>query len=97
MTKDEVLYKLKKEKHYLQENYGVKEIGLFGSYARNEASVDSDIDIYVELEENKFRKLAGLWVFLDSIYSGLKVDILNKNRYSNSEILKHIQKETIFI
>ena len=97
MTKDEILITLEKEKPYLQEKYGVEKIGLFGSYARNEATQESDIDIYVELKENTFRKLAGLWVCLDLLYSGIKVDVYNKHRHTKGAIAKYIQDETIFI
>jgi len=33
--------------------YGVKRIGLFGSYIRNEQNAESDIDILVEFEKGK--------------------------------------------
>jgi len=32
--------------------YGVKRVGLFGSYVRGEMKEDSDIDILVEIEKN---------------------------------------------
>jgi len=35
----------------LRENYGVKSLGLFGSYARGEQRKSSDIDVLVEFEE----------------------------------------------
>jgi len=97
MTKDEILQTLTKEKPYLQEKYGVEKIGLFGSYSRNEATKESDIDIYVELKENTFRKLAGLWNYLDDMYGDIKVDMVNKHRHSKSAIFKCIQRETIYI
>ena len=97
MTKDEILQTLTKEKPYLQEKYGVEKIGLFGSYSRNEATKESDIDIYVELKENTFRKLAGLWNYLDDMYGDIKVDMVNKHRHSKSTIFKCIQQETIYI
>jgi predicted nucleotidyltransferase len=34
----------------IREKYGVTSIGVFGSYARGEASPDSDIDIIIELD-----------------------------------------------
>lgn len=40
---------LKEQKPFLREKFHVREIGLFGSYARNEATEDSDIDFLVEL------------------------------------------------
>ena len=97
MTKDEILSTLQKEKPYLQKKYGVEKIGLFGSYARNEATQESDIDIYVELKENRFMLLAGLWNYLDDLYGEIKVDMVNKHRHAKSEIFKCIQRETIYI
>jgi predicted nucleotidyltransferase len=96
-TKDEILEILSREKPYLTQKYGVEKIGLFGSYSRNEATNESDIDIYVELKENTFRKLAGLWNYLDDLYGEIKVDMVNKHRHAKSEIFKCIQKETIYI
>jgi hypothetical protein len=97
MTKDEILTTLSKEKPYLQEKYGVERIGLFGSYSRDEATAESDIDIYVELKENTFRKLAGLWVYLDELYRGTKVDVFNRHKNTKGAIFKYIQQETIYI
>jgi len=97
MTKEEILTTLRKEKPYLEEKYGVEKIGLFGSYSRDEATSQSDIDIYVELKENTFMLLAGLWNYLDDLYGEIKVDMVNKHRHSKSAIFKHIQQETIYI
>lgn len=41
---------LSKEKSGLLKNFGVKEIGVFGSYTRGEENVSSDIDILVDFE-----------------------------------------------
>ena len=35
MTKDEILNKLSKNKSYIEQNFEVDQIGLFGSYAKN--------------------------------------------------------------
>lgn len=48
MTRDEVLAKLRELKPWLAEK-GIGEVRLFGSYARNEARADSDIDLLVEI------------------------------------------------
>ena len=42
------------EKPFLMKAYGVKAIGLFGSYAKRNEQPDSDIDILVELTQPKF-------------------------------------------
>lgn len=39
------------QKPFLAKEYGVVEVGVFGSYVRQEQRPDSDIDILIELEE----------------------------------------------
>lgn len=51
LTTDEVIQILTGLKPELKERFGVKRIGFFGSFARNEPDRDSDVDILVELEE----------------------------------------------
>lgn len=48
MTRDEVLAKLRELKPWL-ESQGIGRVRLFGSYARDEAGPESDIDLIVEL------------------------------------------------
>lgn len=42
---------LQAQKPYLAERYGVVEIGVFGSFVRDEQHADSDIDVLVDLGE----------------------------------------------
>ncbi len=56
-NKNEILQILKRHKEELYKKYGVKEIGLFGSFARGEEADKSDIDILVEYKENIKRTL----------------------------------------
>ena len=48
--------------------YGVKRIGLFGSYVRGTATPISDIDFLVELERVTFDDYMGLAVFLEDLF-----------------------------
>lgn len=48
------------QKPYLVANYGVSEIGIFGSYVRGEQRPDSDVDILIELERPPKIGLIGL-------------------------------------
>ena len=52
MKRDQALHMLSSHKAELEERYGVKKVGIFGSVARNSARDDSDIDIVVEMEPN---------------------------------------------
>jgi len=59
-TLAEVQQILQSQKPYLAQEYGVTEIGVFGSYVRGEQCPDSDIDILVELERPPRISLIGL-------------------------------------
>jgi predicted nucleotidyltransferase len=57
--------------------YGVKKIGLFGSFIRNEQNAESDVDILVEFEEEKktFDNYMDLKFFLENLFNH-KVDLV---------------------
>ncbi len=65
MTKEYILGFLRSHKPELQERFGVVSIGLFGSYARGEARLDSDIDIAVEMQRYEADAYFGLLHFLE--------------------------------
>jgi uncharacterized protein len=95
MVKNEILQKLTEHKEYIQNNYEVEKIGLFGSYARDMQNENSDIDIYVEFKNKTFRNLAGLWVYLEELYHK-KIDLVHKHKRSKGAIFESIQKEVIY-
>ena len=53
MTREKVIDVLRRELPYFVSAYGVKKIGLFGSYAKGTPAKGSDIDILVEFEYKK--------------------------------------------
>ncbi len=85
---------IQKHKKELEEKFGLREIGIFGSYVRGDQLQDSDIDILVEIERPmgfiKFIKLENhLSQILDS-----KVDIVTKKAlkpYIGRRILQEVQ------
>ncbi len=58
--RDEILTKLRSLKKELQEVYGIEEIAIFGSVAREEYSENSDVDIVIlkMKEKNGFKIVA---------------------------------------
>jgi predicted nucleotidyltransferase len=56
-TLQSILEKLRKHKPELQRKYPISRLGIFGSYARGEATMDSDIDIAVEISGPLFKKI----------------------------------------
>lgn len=69
-TLDEIKEILQAQKPYLAEQYGVTEVGVFGSYVRGEQRPDSDLDILIELAEPPRISLLGL-VNLENYLSDL--------------------------
>ena len=95
MTKEFILENLKAQKQYISDRYSVDKIGLFGSYARDTQTDESDIDIYVEFKHKTFRNIAGLWVYLEEIYNK-KIDLLHKHKRNQGAIFAAIKKEVIY-
>ena len=96
MDKLEILDAIKKNGQKIQ-MLGVSSIALFGSYARNEAKDNSDIDILVEFFPGKktFDNYMDLRIFLEDLYAkkidlvikesikeGLRTNILNEAVYA---------------
>ncbi|MCB0515360.1 MAG: nucleotidyltransferase domain-containing protein [Chitinophagales bacterium] len=52
IKKAEILSFLREKKNELFSDYQLIKIGLFGSFARDEATEDSDIDLIVEFQPN---------------------------------------------
>ncbi|MEJ7619575.1 MAG: HepT-like ribonuclease domain-containing protein [Aquificaceae bacterium] len=64
---------------YLRERYGVKELGVFGSYLRGEQRQDSDLDLLVDFEKD-----ISLWNVMEleeflSERLGVRVDLIMKS------------------
>jgi uncharacterized protein len=94
LNKKEILQKLSAHKKELV-NYGVLEIGLFGSYARNEVNPESDVDLLVELAKEKktFRNFMALSYYLEELL-GKKVELITKQSlspYIGPYILKTVE------
>ncbi|RCW49727.1 MULTISPECIES: nucleotidyltransferase family protein [unclassified Halanaerobium] len=65
MDKKALKEKIRDLKPILEKKYKVKRIGLFGSFARDEANEDSDIDILVEFSGNIGWEFIDLKQFLE--------------------------------
>ena len=87
---------LEKQKEILKQKYGVKEIGIFGSYVRGRAKGRSDLDILVEFDRSiGLLKFVNLENYLSEIL-GVKVDLVIKD-VLKPRIGKHILEEVVYI
>ena len=89
---------LKAHKEELKEKYGVKEIGIFGSYVRGEQKRVSDIDILIDFEPNAKISLLDfveIEIYLSNLL-GVKVDLVEKS-VLKPRIGKCILKEVVYL
>ena len=95
-TKREITNLLSKNAERL-EGFGVKRIGLFGSFVRGEQRPRSDIDFLVEFQPRKktFSNFMGLCFFLEELL-GRKVEVVTKESLS-PYIGPHILAEVEYV
>ena len=77
MTRDDILKAIGENRPRLAA-LGVRELALFGSFARNEGTSDSDVDFVVELSEKSFDRYMDLKEFLEQLL-GRRVDLVLKS------------------
>ncbi len=89
---DEIKNILRSHKQELRMKYHVKELGVFGSFARGEESNSSDVDILVDFDEPIGWEYIDLIAYLESIL-GMKVDLVTPmalKRQIKDNILKEL-------
>jgi len=80
----------------LAQRYGVRVVGLFGSYVRGEQRRRSDIDLLVDiLRPVSLLELVGAELYLSEVL-GVKVDLIPK-RDVREELRETIFRETVAI
>jgi uncharacterized protein len=78
-TLEEIKQWLMQHESMLQERYKVRELGIFGSYIRQEQTETSDVDVLVEFSETpSLLKFVNLENYL-SDNLGVKVDLVHKS------------------
>jgi len=94
---DELLKIFNLYKGEIRQRFKVKEIGIFGSYVRNEQGQKSDIDILVGFEDGykTFDNYMELKFFLEKILNS-KIDLVLKTTIRD-EIKQNILSEVTYV
>ncbi len=98
MTREAILHFLSQNKSLFYQRYSVEKIGLFGSYARNQQSDSSDIDIIIDMSKNAediFDKRMALKEFLSKHFS-ISVDVCHE-RALKPIFKDSVLKEVIYV
>lgn len=95
LSKNEIINLIKAEKVFLKENFGVVNIGLFGSYAKDQQNSESDIDLLVEFSEPCFDWIASLQIYMENKFAK-KIEIVRKRSLNKSRFFERVEQEVIY-
>jgi len=99
MSKERVVALLREKYPYLASEYGVKRIGLFGSYAKGTPGEASDVDVVVEFERPIGFKFVEFAEYLEALL-GRRVDVLTPAGIQGiriSGIAEEIQENVVYV
>ena len=87
---------IRDHKALLSDRYNIRQIGVFGSYARGDTHSGSDVDVIVEFSEPiSLIQLVSLENYLSGIV-GVKVDVVPKEDI-RGELKDTILKEAVYL
>ncbi len=96
MKRDEVLKILRAHKGILAERFGVAELAIFGSFARDEAGEDSDVDILVRFEgPAHWRRFFDAQFYIEDLL-GREVDLAT-DKMVRAEIRPYVERESVHV
>jgi predicted nucleotidyltransferase len=96
MNRDYILNLLAQYKRDNRDKYGIENIGIFGSVARNDAKETSDIDVCIQIKIPDMFMLVHIQEELQHIFSK-SVDIVRIRQKMNPYLKKRIDREAIYV
>ena len=95
MDKKEIIEILRRYKKEFSEQYGIVEIGVFGSVARDEVVKDSDVDVVIRISKPDVFMLVGIKNELeDRLHRS--VDLVTYRENMNKFLKKRIDGEVVY-
>jgi uncharacterized protein len=96
MRREDIIRIIALQKAGLEMEFGLKRIGLFGSYARGEDREESDIDIVVEIEKPDLFHLIGIKQAIEEVL-GTRVDVVRLRETMNQALRSRIERDVIYV
>ena len=94
-NREDILKILRDSKDRFAEKYGVTKLGLFGSFARNEATEESDVDVCVEMPP-VFFDFEAAREELESSFQR-RVDVVRIREGLRELFKEHLRRDTIYV
>ena len=96
MNRDDILDTLRAHKPVLAERFGITGLALFGSFARGQASAQSDVDILVWFDcPATSRSYFGVQFYIEDLL-GRRVDLATDNAL-RSELRPYVEREAMYV
>ncbi len=95
-SKAEIIHILKRFKKTSAHKYGIRALGIFGSFARGQQNEKSDLDIVVTLDEPDFFIVEKIKEELERRIP-LNIDIVNFRNTLRDSLKENIQRDAIYI
>lgn len=96
MNRDEVLSTLQRHKPVLAQRFGVAELALFGSFARDRAGDESDVDILVRFHGPATAKtFFGVQFYIEDLL-GRQVDLVT-HKALRAEFRPYVDREALYV
>ena len=96
LDRDAVLHFLKVYYIYNKHALGIESIALFGSFARNEAGPESDIDILVSFEKPDLYRYFTMSKQLETVL-GRKIDLVSAKAHFQEGFIENIKEDLIYV
>ena len=93
---DEVLTLLRTFMEHEKDVYGLLTLGIFGSFARNEADSDSDVDIVFETSKQNLFLTAKMKAELEDLLAR-RVDVVRLRKHMNSRLRQRIMQDVRYV
>lgn len=95
-SKAEIIKILKHFKNTSAHKYGIRTLGIFGSFARGQQNEQSDLDIVVTLNESDFFTLEKIKEELEKLIH-LDIDIVNFRNTLRDSLKENIERDAIYV
>ena len=94
-TLEKIVTMLQQHKPELERKYPIGGLGVFGSYARGEATENSDIDIAVDIIGSMGLSFVAMASEIEAIFN-VKVDVVPK-RSIKPEFLPYVERDIVYV
>ena len=92
----DVLSVLRKYKVDNADKLGILQMGLFGSYARNEQNLESDVDVCVQLSQPSYMTRAAIKEGLEALL-GREVDVISLSARMDQDFRSNLLNDVVYV